>query len=78
MQAQYALEPLLATEQFAYGGAQQALGRAYDPAEIIGDRGMAGSLELRMNLSPEKRFWQAMQLYVFYDYRCDLEPKKMC
>ncbi|MDR3478399.1 MAG: ShlB/FhaC/HecB family hemolysin secretion/activation protein [Gammaproteobacteria bacterium] len=67
MQAQYALEPLLATEQFAYGGAQQALGRGYDPAELIGDRGAAGSLELRMNLSPEKRYLQAAQLYAFYD-----------
>lgn len=66
-QSQYACEPLLATEQFAYGGAQQALGRAYDPAELIGDRGFAASLELRMNLSPEKMFLQAMQLYVFYD-----------
>lgn len=66
-QGQYAMEPLLATEQFAYGGAQQALGRGYDPAEIIGDRGAAASLELRMNIAPEKMFLQAMQLYVFYD-----------
>lgn len=64
---QYALEPLLASEQFSFGGASQGLGRGYDPAEIIGDKGFAGSLELRMNVAPGKFYLQAAQLYVFYD-----------
>jgi len=64
---QWALQPLLAGEQFAFGGVQQALGRGYDSAEIIGDRGLAGSIELRMNLSPAKYFMQAAQFYIFYD-----------
>lgn len=64
---QYALEPLLASEQFGFGGAQQGLGRGYDPAEIIGDRGLAGSFELRMNVSPEKALLQAVQFFAFYD-----------
>ncbi len=67
LKAQYAMEPLLSAEQFAFGGAAQALGRGYDPAEIIGDKGFAGSVEVRMNLMPGKRFLQAAQLYVFYD-----------
>jgi hemolysin activation/secretion protein len=64
---QYAMEPLLATEQFGFGGVQQGLGRGYDPAEIIGDRGLAGSIELRMNIAPQRFLLQAAQLYTFYD-----------
>jgi hemolysin activation/secretion protein len=67
LQGQYALEPLLATEQFGFGGVQSGLGRGYDPAEIIGDRGFAASAELRMNVVPQKYLLQAAQLYVFYD-----------
>jgi hemolysin activation/secretion protein len=67
VKGQYALEPLLASEQFDFGGAQAALGRAYDSAEIIGDRGLAGSLEFRVNVSPQKFLLQSAQLYVFYD-----------
>lgn len=62
---QYSFNPLLATEQFAYGGSQ--LGRGYDPAEIIGDRGAAGSVELRLDWAPGWRFLQSMQPYLFYD-----------
>ncbi len=67
VKGQYALEPLLASEQFGFGGVQSALGRGYDSAEIIGDRGLAGSVELRMNVTPGKALFQAAQLYVFYD-----------
>jgi hemolysin activation/secretion protein len=67
VKGQYSCEPLLATEQFGFGGAQQALGRGYDAAEIIGDRGLAGSAELRMNVVPNRLLLQAAQLYVFYD-----------
>jgi hemolysin activation/secretion protein len=42
---QYAANPLLASEQFAFGGAQ--FGRGYDAAELVGDSGIAGKLELR-------------------------------
>jgi hemolysin activation/secretion protein len=67
LQGQYAMEPLLATEQFGFGGVQQGLGRGYDPAEIIGDRGFAYSAELRMNIIPGRYLLQAAQLYLFYD-----------
>ncbi len=62
---QWAFNPLLASEQFAFGGPQ--LGRGYDVAEIIGDRGAAGSLELRYDWDVEKFQMQMMQFYVFYD-----------
>lgn len=67
MKGQYSLEPLLASEQFGFGGVQSGLGRGYDSAEIIGDRGLSGSIELRMNVTPGKALLQAAQLYAFYD-----------
>lgn len=62
---QYSFNPLLSTPQFAYGGSQ--LGRGYDPAEIIGDRGFAGSVELRLDATPGWRLFQTAQPYLFYD-----------
>lgn len=62
---QYAHEPLLASEQFTFGGSQ--FGRAYDSAELIGDRGMAGSVELRANFLPDKFLLQFIQPFIFYD-----------
>lgn len=63
--SQYSFEPLLASEQFGYGGAQ--LGRGYDPSELLGDRGLAGSIELRMNTYPEWKFLKTTQFFIFYD-----------
>ena len=65
VQSQYAFNPLLTSEQFAYGGSQ--LGRGYDAAEIIGDRGLAGSGEMRLDFFPGKMLLQTLQLYYFYD-----------
>lgn len=62
---QYSCEPLLSASQFGYGGYQ--LGRGYDPSEIIGDLGAAGSIELRADYAPGLRLLQAFQLYSFYD-----------
>jgi hemolysin activation/secretion protein len=64
-QWQWAFMPLLAAEQFTFGGS--VLGRGYDPAEIIGDRGAAASLELRYDHSFEKVKLANVQFYVFYD-----------
>lgn len=64
-QGQYSYNPLLTYEQFGFGGSQ--LGRGYDPAEILGDRGLAGSAELRMDIYPEKLWINTLQLYAFYD-----------
>lgn len=65
IKGQYSFNPLLASEQYGYGGSQ--LGRAYDAAEIIGDRGLGGSLELRLDVAPSKLLVQAIQFYTFYD-----------
>lgn len=42
---QVANTPLLSGQEFGYGG--QVFGRAYDPSEIVGDRGMAARAEIR-------------------------------
>jgi hemolysin activation/secretion protein len=62
---QKASAPLLAAEQFPLGGAR--FGRAYDPAEIAGDDGLAGSLELRYGRAPGQAWLRFCQLYGFYD-----------
>ena len=65
LNGQWAFQPLLSSEQFTFGGSQ--LGRGYDVAEIIGDKGMSGSLELRFDLPIEKLLLKRIQPYVFYD-----------
>ncbi len=62
---QYSFNPLLSSEQFGFGGSQ--VGRGYDPAEILGDRGAAGTLELRMDTYPQWFIIQSMQFYAYYD-----------
>lgn len=61
---QWTAVPLLSSEQFSVGGSQY--GRGYDPAEISGDRGFAGKLELRFS-GPEVDFVRDWQLYGFWD-----------
>ncbi len=65
VQGQYAFSALLASEQFTFGGSQ--IGRGYDVAELIGDKGAAASLELRYDLGIDKFYIQSLQLYAFYD-----------
>jgi hemolysin activation/secretion protein len=62
---QYAFNPLLSSEQFGFGGSQ--VGRGYDPAEILGDRGAGGTIELRMDTYPQRLMVQSMQFYTYYD-----------
>ncbi|OGT58531.1 MAG: hypothetical protein A3F14_06040 [Gammaproteobacteria bacterium RIFCSPHIGHO2_12_FULL_43_28] len=62
---QYAFSALLAAEQFAFGGS--IIGRGYDIAELIGDRGAAGTLEARYDWAVEKTLLNRVQFYVFYD-----------
>lgn len=63
---QYAFDPLLSAEEFGFGGG--TIGRGYNPSEIAGDSGIAGTLELRHNTGalPGVDFVRA-QPYVFYD-----------
>ena len=61
--AQWSRDPLPSSEQFGYGGSRY--GRAYDPSAALGDRGAAGSLELRYSFAPGIEGLQLMQLYGF-------------
>jgi len=62
---QYSFQPLLATEQFGLGG--PIFGRGYGPSEIVGDEGLAGKIELRIDKQPGWNFLQTLEYYVFYD-----------
>ena len=57
--------PLLASEQLALGGPNFA--RAYDDGEISGDKGWAGSLELRYSPLLPKIVPDGVQFYVYFD-----------
>lgn len=63
--SQTASRPLFTSQQFYLGGA--AFGRGYGAAEISGDNGLAGSLELRFDQTLNFRYWTGYQLYVFGD-----------
>lgn len=65
LSGQWAFNPLLSSEQFAFGG--PLLGRGYDIAELIGDRGAAGSLEARYDLGIDRLIMKSLQFYIFYD-----------
>ncbi|MGB4191197.1 MAG: ShlB/FhaC/HecB family hemolysin secretion/activation protein [Rickettsiales bacterium] len=61
---QYTSNSLYSSEQFGYGG--QNFGRAYDPSEITGDKGIKAVLELRysgLDFSKELK----VQPFSFYD-----------
>lgn len=62
---QWAANPLLSSEQFTFGGSQ--IGRGYDVAELIGDRGFDGSVEIRYDWNLAKFYIQTIQFYGFYD-----------
>jgi hemolysin activation/secretion protein len=66
LKGQYGFEPLLVSEQFAYGGIE--VGRGYDIAEMLGDRAIAGSLEARLDFHPNKFALSLVQPYIFYDF----------
>ena len=53
------------SQQFYLGGA--AFGRGYGSAEISGDNGIAGSLELRFDQKLNYRYLSGYQLYSFVD-----------
>lgn len=65
---QYASEPLLASEEFGFGGMDY--GRGYDPSSIVGDHGIAGKIELQYTRSvdgPAANFLENYQFYTFLD-----------
>lgn len=65
---QYSRTPLLSAEEFGYGGPYA--GRAYDPSEITGDRGVNATMELRWNAVNSEAalpFAVQVQPFAFYD-----------
>jgi hemolysin activation/secretion protein len=62
---QYSPDPLVASEEFALGGAD--FGSAYDSAELTGDSGAAGRLEIQYNDAPQTAYLKQYQVYGFYD-----------
>jgi hemolysin activation/secretion protein len=62
---QIASGPMYLSQQFYLGG--MAFGRGYGAAEISGDNGIAGSLELRYDQKLNYKYWTGFQLYSFVD-----------
>jgi hemolysin activation/secretion protein len=62
---QWASGPLFTSQQFYLGGV--AFGRGYGSAEISGDNGIAGSIELRFDQRLNWRYLGGYQLYGFVD-----------
>ncbi|HAJ90265.1 MAG TPA: hypothetical protein DCM27_04530 [Rhodospirillaceae bacterium] len=63
LRGQYAPQPLLSSEEFGYGG--NPTGRAYNASEIVGDRGLAGTIEARYALTATPQL--NLNPYAFYD-----------
>jgi hemolysin activation/secretion protein len=62
---QYSWNPLLSAEEFGFGG--RAYGRGYDPADLIGDSGIAGKFEIRLNTVLGFKKLHKIQYYTFCD-----------
>ncbi len=63
---QYSFQSLLSVSQFGFGGPN--IGRGYDPSEILGDRGVAASVELRYDMHSKSKVVPYGEFYWFYDY----------
>ena len=63
---QFSDQPLVASEEFAIGGARY--GRAFDYAELTGDDGVAVLTELRYGREPNFDLLDFYQFYGFYDF----------
>lgn len=63
--SQAASGPLFTSQQFYLGGF--AFGRGYGSAEISGDNGLAGSVELRFDQKTSLQYLSGYQLYGFVD-----------
>lgn len=62
---QWANTPLLSSEQYALGG--RRFGRAYEPAELVGERALAVRIEPRYAAALDLPGVRSYQLFGFYD-----------
>lgn len=60
---QWSSDSLLASEEFGLGGSN--FGRAFDPSEITGDKGLAGKIELFKTISLDGV--SSIEPYIFYE-----------
>lgn len=65
LSAQASSYSLYTAEEFGYGG--QALGRAFDNSQLLGDYGFAASVELKYKLKSYSESGRNNELYAFYD-----------
>ena len=63
--AQYGFQPLLSSEEFDFGG--RDFGRGYDPAEMTGDSGMSGKIELHFTQPVSTKYTKNIEYFIFYD-----------
>lgn len=64
--AQHGSSPLFAFEEYSAGN--YTVGRGYDPATIVGDRGVGLQAEVRFwRLAPQSPLDLALQPYIFFD-----------
>jgi len=63
---QYAMTPLLVSEQCGYGG--RVFGRGFDPSQFVGDSCVELLAELRFDVPHELRGLTQAQLYAFVDH----------
>jgi hemolysin activation/secretion protein len=63
---QYAFNPLLVPEECVYGG--RFFGRAFDPAELSGDRCWSVLGEVRYDVTVPSNPWKQLQFYGFADH----------
>lgn len=64
-EAQHSDDVLLASEQFGVGG--PTFVRGYDASEIVGDSGVSGKVEFRVNFGSVAEKGSRGMLYAFYD-----------
>jgi len=64
--SQYAMTPLLVSEQCGYGG--RVFGRAFDPSQFVGDSCVELLGELRFDVPHELKGLTQAQLYAFVDH----------
>lgn len=62
---QWANTPLLSSEQYALGG--RRFGRAYEPAEVVGERALAFRVEPRYTGASQTAGVRSWQVFGFYD-----------
>lgn len=62
---QWSDDALMASRELALGG--KVFGRGYEPSELIGDKGIAGKVELRYRPLLDNAYLSAPMLYGFYD-----------